>query len=443
MDNKVSLKRFHRVILILGCFTLVTYAITIALVLLFFHSAVSRQILDRDGSLLTSVSQHFYDNLVFSGDQIDLFEVAIEASEISGVIGVRLFSGTGEMTERIPSTIYPANLSSADFQKLINGEYITRHFASLPLDTLFSDAAVSSRGGEFPMTEVLSPIRDDEDQVIAIVQYWLDGEEVASEHAQLVSSLRTMGTIFLISGAAIFAMVFIYARQRLLMMGRVLAERNLSLERANADLEMAARTSAIGSVTSHLFHGLKNPLAGLKTYLSVTQGDEEVVAIADRMQSLIDETLSVIRQQEDSLAPDLSINEFKELTLARLNGDPHRIFEMDISGENAIPSRKAQLLLMILSNLIDNAEEASPKGAATTVRMSLQGPELWAEVEDSGPGLPQIIKDNLFQPVKSSKQHGTGIGLAISSVIASHIPADLKLVRSDAKGTLFSIKMPL
>ncbi|MEX0322116.1 MAG: sensor histidine kinase [Puniceicoccaceae bacterium] len=443
MDNSISLKRFHRVIFILGFFTLMIYAVAILSVMLFFHSVVSRQILDRDGSLLTSVSQHFYNNLVFYGEDPDLFEVALEASEISGVIGVRLYSINGELTEQIPTTLYPAKLSNNDFDLLQEGEFITRLFPELPMDTLFSDAAVTSRGGQYPVTEVITPIKTSDNELVAIIQYWLDGDEVSQEQNELTANLRTMGIVFLLSGAFIFALVFFYARHRLLMMGRVLAERNLSLEKANTDLAMAARTSAIGSVTSHLFHGLKNPLAGLKTYLSVTQGDEEVVAIADRMQSLIDETLSVIQQQEDSLAPDLSMTEFKELALSRLNGDPNRVFQISLPDEHQVSSRKAQLILMILRNLIDNAAEASPDGSPVTVRMLVVNGAFCVEIEDQGPGLPEIIKKNLFKPVKSSKEHGTGIGLAISAVIASHIPADLKLVRSDEKGTHFSIKMPL
>lgn len=443
MDNSISLKRFHRVIFILGFFTLMTYAVAILSVMLFFHSVVSRQILDRDGSLLTSVSQHFYDNLVFYGDDPDLFEVALEASEISGVIAVRLYSINGDLTEQIPSTLYPAKLSMDDIDLLQEGEFITRHFPDLPMDTLFSDAAVTSRGGEFPVTEVITPINTSDNELVAIIQYWLDGDEVSQEQNELTANLRTMGIVFLLSGAFIFSLVFIYARHRLLMMGRVLAERNLSLEKANMDLAMAARTSAIGSVTSHLFHGLKNPLAGLKTYLSITQGDEEVVAIADRMQSLIDETLSVIHQQEDGLTPDLSMFEFKELALTRLNGDPDRVFHISLPDEHQVSSRKAQLILMILRNLIENAAEASPEGSAVTIHMRVDKGLLCVDIEDQGPGLPEVIKKNLFQPVRSSKEHGTGIGLAISAVIASHIPADLKLVRSDKKGTHFTVEMPL
>jgi signal transduction histidine kinase len=443
MDNSISLKRFHRVIFALGFFTLLTYAAAILAAMLYFHSVVSRQILDRDGSLLTSVSQHFYDNLSFMESEVDLFEVALESSEISGVIGVRLYSGDGGLIEQIPETIHPASIASADFQQLLKGRFVARHFHNLPLDTIFSDTFLESRGGEYPVTEVLSPIQDVNDNLVAIIQYWLDGDEVAEKHLALVTSLRNIGVVFLLSGAFVFVLVFLYARHRLLKMGHLLAERNLSLEKANVDLAMAARTSAIGSVSSHLFHGLKNPLAGLKTYLKVTQGDEEAVAITNRMQSLIDETLSVIRQQEDGLEQELSLAEFKEIALNRLNGDANRNFQVELPDSHQVSSRKAQLLLLVLRNLIDNAAEASPRESVVSIRMKLEQNTLVAEVEDNGPGLPKAIRDNLFQPVQSSKQHGAGIGLAISSVLASHIPATLKLVKTDSQGTVFSIHMPL
>jgi signal transduction histidine kinase len=330
-------------------------------------------------------------------------------------------------------------LSGGDFGQLGSGRPVIRHFDEIYLDSLFSleSSVISSR--TYPVTEVIVPVKGTGGDTVAFIQYWLDGEEIAAELSQLDQFLITLGLILFGAGGLIFIIVFLYARSRILGLGVVLADRNASLERANSSLAMAARTSAIGSVSSHLFHGLKNPLAGLKAYLRVTGQDEEAIAIADRMQRLIDETLNLI-SEDTTTGVALSMDEFLELAKDRLQMDDQVI--IDGSGSGELPSKKAQLALLILRNLVENAAEANAD-RPVKVRLQLNGSGFTAEVEDEGPGLPDPVKERLFEPVQSSKANGTGIGLAISSVIARHIPATLNLAKSDARGTIFRLQMPL
>ena len=442
MDSESSLKHFHRVIFTLGVVTLGIYGAAIIAAMLFFRAQIAHQVLHRDGSLLTRVTQHFHDTQATVSMEPDWLEIALESSEISGVIGVRLYNVNGELMGSIPASLYPASLTNDDLVQLQDGHPVFRHFSDLSLESLFSDVETEADRAGYPISEILAPVQSGNSGTAAVIQYWLDGTEVAAELKRLDQFLITLGTVFFLAGGIIFAIVLVYARGRLLRMGTVLAERNKALEQANTDLALAARTSAIGSVTSHLFHGLKNPLAGLKAYLRLTGQDEEVMAIADRMQSLIDEALNVI-SEENSLGVDLTIDEFKELAESRLTVRDNGRVVVDTSGEGNVGARKAQLLLLILRNLVENAVQASSPRSPVQVRLRISNTDLLAQVEDNGPGIPKQIRDHLFEPVHSSKTNGTGIGLAISSVIARHIPASLKLVRSDQGGTLFNIQMPL
>jgi signal transduction histidine kinase len=442
MESETSLKPFNRVILVLGLVTLCIYAGAITAAMLFFKGEIRHQILHRDGSLLTNVTQHFHDRQDLGSNEPDLIEIALESSEISGVIGVRLYEASGELLGSIPLSLYPAALQAADLDDLKAGVPVIRHFSSLHMDSLFDDEGAANARKGFPVNEVLAPVQNADGQNVAIIQYWLDGTEVASELKQLDMFLLSLGSVFLVAGGLIFIIVFFYARKRLIRMGILLAERNASLEQANTDLAMAARTSAIGSVTSHLFHGLKNPLAGLKTYLRVTGHDQEAMAIADRMQSLIDEALSVI---SDNHGTDFSLemDEVRQLMKNRLDGIDKETLRIESSGEGPIPARKAQLFLLILRNLVENAQEASPSGSSVNIHLKVEASALQATIEDHGPGLPDHVRDHLFEPVQSTKENGSGIGLAISSVIARHIPASLSLVKSDSRGTTFKIEIPL
>jgi len=261
--------------------------------------------------------------------------------------------------------------------------------------------------------------------------------------AHLDQYLTVLGVVIFAGGGLVFALVFLIARNRLLDMGLILADRNRSLEKANAELALVARTSAIGSITSHLFHGLKNPLAGLKAYLQLTGRDEEAMAMANRMQSLINESLSIIAEEENHHQVQLELDEFRQLLERRLDQQADSRLSLEFSGSGQLTARHAQLLLLILQNLVNNAVEASPPDRPVKVRVKAEDGQLHAEVQDSGPGLPEEVRRRIFEPVRSTKEHGTGIGLAICAALARHIPAQLRLVASNGSGTTFSISMPI
>ena len=443
MEAATSQSRFHRLILLQGGATLLVFATAIVGALLFFRSEIRVQILQRDGELLTPVSQHFYENRLLQDMELALVDVALESSELSGVIAVRLFSPGGILLSRVPAELYDSVLPEADLQALAPGQSVVRYHEKFYLDELFTDiSAILASGSTYPVTEVLTPIVNDNGRLIAVIQYWLDSTEVAQELAGVDRLLMLIGAGILAAGGIVFSIVFLIARQRLLKLGQLLAERNRSLQKANLDLEMAARTSAIGSITSHLFHGLKTPLAGLKSYLKVTGHEEEAVAITHPIQNLIDESLAVIREEEHGGQEQVSLPELRASLAKRLHSGEQPRIRVQATGDCQLPLQKVRLLQLVVSNLVDNALEAAPEGLVTVILKGSSG-ELQVSVTDEGPGLPDFIQTSLFKPVQSRKTNGTGIGLAISSVIARHIPASLVLEKSDPSGTSFKLNIPL
>ncbi|MEX0325770.1 MAG: sensor histidine kinase [Puniceicoccaceae bacterium] len=442
MESDFSLKHFQRVILALGLITLGIYGAAVIASMIFFRAEIHQQILHRDGSLLTRISQHFHDTQLPRPGGTDWLEIAFESSEISGVIGVRLYQPDGEFLAAIPASLYASTLDETDRAELGEGVPVFRHFPQLSLDSLFSDESSIAHPATYPATEVIVPVVDGDGGTVAIIQYWLDGQELSEELGQMDRFLTALGSVFFFAGGLIFTLVFLYARSRLLGMGSLLAQKNESLRQANANLALAARTSAIGSVTSHLFHGLKNPLAGLKAYLKLSGKDEEAMAIADRMQSLIDEALNVISEDNEAEV-ELTMDEFQQFADQRLGQIADGQVHLKTSGQGRIEARKAQLALLVVRNLAENAVEASGAEHPVSIRMDMSASSLAVEVEDTGSGLPDHVRERLFEPVQSTKSNGTGIGLAISSVIARHIPATLQLLKSDASGTIFQITVPL
>jgi nitrogen fixation/metabolism regulation signal transduction histidine kinase len=103
----------------------------------------------------------------------------------------------------------------------------------------------------------------------------------------------------------------------------------------------------------------------------------------------------------------------------------------------------ADQLEQVLINLVKNALEASPEGAAP-VRLCcrIEGREALVEVEDDGPGIAST--DNLFVPFYTTKPGGSGIGLALSRQIVEAHEGELTLANRNAQGGCVArVRVPL
>jgi hypothetical protein len=261
MDIKPDKPRFQKVFFTMGGSIVGIFALTVLAGIGLFRAEARNQILQRDGILLGSVTRYLFENGQTTGfPDVDLLDLALESSEIDGIIAVRVFHPVDKLIQMVPDNLYPVSLAASDREALAGGRPITRFFPSFRPDTLFSDIDEIDSASTVPLVEVITPINGWEDEPMAAIQFWLDGAEVAAEFTTLDRYLATIGIGFILGGGLIFSVVFLYARNRLIGMAQVLADRNRSLERANADLAIAARTSAIGSVTSHLFTISRIPL---------------------------------------------------------------------------------------------------------------------------------------------------------------------------------------
>lgn len=445
MPNTSNKAHFQRIFSLLGIASVLVYVGSVLFGLIYFRGEFRAQIIENTGALLTRFTQHQYQKeapqLVIG---LDLIDLALDASEMEGVVALRLFDPPESASYSIPGNLIEATISPGDLNSLLSGSPIIRYFAQFTPTDLFNDALPDDP--HIPLVEVLVPVSETGGSVTAVIQYWLDGGEVRSAFARLDASLRTIGGLFLIAGGILYALLFVAARNRLVDMARSLAERNASLETANRELSLLARASAVGSVAGNLFHGLKNPLAGLKAYLRVTQQDAEAVALADRMEALVNETMDALRSQDQVGGYSLSLSEVRATAEQRLKplGEAEGVdIRFSESGSCELPAHRVQLLLLVLRNLIDNALAVSAADQPIEVKFVAHDGHLQIKVSDNGPGIPDAVRNRLFQPGASAKQGGSGIGLAISAVIARQIPAELRLESSSASGSSFLVSIDL
>jgi signal transduction histidine kinase len=440
---------------------LVVLAATIAVGGLRLRQHIRSQIAQRDGETLAAVAAMQYlddktsDETVSTlDDPGEQLQLALKISRLRNVLGVRLFSPAGTFVNALPVYITEATLAPEDLASLRALKPVSHFLPRARLEE--HDLLAGTNGASVALLEVNIPLHEEGQQRLAgVAQFLMNGTSIAQEYADLDRRVALQSALVFLFGGSILAGGLALAFRRLQRANRLLGERTANLLKANSELALAAKTSAVGAVASHLIHGLKNPLSGLHHFVqdrAANQGNEHdtdwqlAVASTRRMESLISRVVQVLQAQECGAEYELSLAELADLLGAKLQATARAVgvqFETTMTGECVLANRQADLVLLILENLLQNALEATPAGKTVRLALVCEPHRLRVDVQDEGPGLPADLAARLFTPCVSAKKGGSGIGLAISGQLAKHLGAELELKESSPQGCVFCLSLPL
>jgi len=99
----------------------------------------------------------------------------------------------------------------------------------------------------------------------------------------------------------------------------------------------------------------------------------------------------------------------------------------------------------VLLNLILNAQDAMPEGGEIRIQTGEDNGVVHIDISDTGLGIPEEIRDKIFEPFFSTKKRekGTGLGLSISYGIIKAHNGDILVKSKEKEGTTFTIKLPV
>lgn len=379
-------------------------------------------------------------------EAFDELEVALQTTRLAGVIALRLhFESDGELVA-FPTGVTEVPLDAADRARAGRRDPVVRFHPGFSLLTLY-DQKPEAGEATADCVEIIVPISPPGAPLVA-AQYWIDARALSAEYAALDRGI-------LVRALAVWAVASLLALLLLVWAGRRIAASARALERANQELQLAAKSSALGAVTAHLMHGLRNPLAGLRGLArdrsreaNLPSGEgawSEAVQLTDRLHAMVQEVTELLRDEAHDLRYAVTAAELKELVRGRVQAQLARTgvsLHWQLAEPPALDSRRAGLVSLVLANLVQNACEVTAAGAAVEVGWKFADGSHCFEVRDRGPGLPAAVRERLFLPVASSRAEGAGIGLAISRQLAAHAGGELSLARSDATGTVFRLVLP-
>lgn len=442
---------------ILGVTILVTHR--------YVETRIREQIAGRDGRILHAVvlMQQINDPMaelpgMTIDDSLNQFNLLVETSQLKDVVAARLFNAEGEFLEAFPFDVIEGRLNRADVQRLQKLQPVCHFYETYPLDSLklglpMQDDKPPPRA---PILEVNVPLHaPDSDRLSGIAQYLIDGTSIHAEFARLRKDLQFQSLTAFFVGGLLISVALVLTFRKLEKTNHLLEARTASLLHANEELNLAAKSSAVGAITAHLFHGLKNPVAGLQQFIKSSGSDpvsdrseeewREAVATTDRISHMVNEVVRVLRENEGSGDYEISLSELIEMLrqkFAPVAADRGIHLLCQGGGNTGLDNRTANLLSLILSNLLDNAIRVTPKNQRVQLTTSQNEQVFSFEVSDDGPGIPPAVRENLFTPCRSNHPSGCGIGLAISRQLANHLGARLEMASTGPHGTRFSLQLP-
>jgi signal transduction histidine kinase len=226
-----------------------------------------------------------------------------------------------------------------------------------------------------------------------------------------------------------------------------------SIEHARADLIRQEQMDTIGRLGSSLVHDLRNPLAaiygGAEMLMDGHLPPEHTRRIAaniyrasNRMQELLRDLLIASRGETGNLEP-CRLRDIVEAALESVEPAASGVrtkFSIPESTEVIADRSRAE---RVFANLLSNAVEAMPDGGDIFVHAKEEPDALMVYVEDTGPGVPEELRAQLFRPfVTAGKRSGLGLGLTLSRQTMLELGGDLQLVSGFGAGACFRLRFP-
>lgn len=229
------------------------------------------------------------------------------------------------------------------------------------------------------------------------------------------------------------------------------------LAAVRAKLAQQEKLASLGQLAGAVAHEVRNPLAILR---SLVQNLEESLA-DDAGESR--ETCGLLIEEIDRLAHVTSTlvgfarplrlerrqasaariaERARLLGLQMLEGRAVRLAPAGTAGADAELEADPDLLCQVLLGLLENAAEASPAGDEIELAWRAAGDGVEFTVTDRGEGIPEDLRERVFEPFYTTRSGGNGLGLAVARQIVEAHGGEIAVVAAAGRGATFRVRLP-
>ena len=249
----------------------------------------------------------------------------------------------------------------------------------------------------------------------------------------------------------------------LLLVEMIEIEQQTRLDREERTIEQAAANKEL---IRNLAHEIKNPLGGIRGAAQLLQLEipqqlaeytQVIIHEADRLQVLVDRLLAPHRRPQ--VVGDVNIHEICERVRALVLAEFPRGLRVVRDYDTSIPEFRGdrEQLIQAVLNIVHNATQALAEriamGDAEIVLRSRVARQvtigkqrfrlaLDLHIQDNGPGVPEAIRDRIFQPLVSGRDGGSGLGLTLAQTFVQQHLGTIDCDSTPGR-TVFRIMIPL
>ncbi|MEI7449153.1 MAG: ATP-binding protein [Desulfomonile sp.] len=239
--------------------------------------------------------------------------------------------------------------------------------------------------------------------------------------------------------------------------GRLVVFQDITeIRRMEERAKLSEKQAAFVRIAAGMAHEIRNPLASLRgasELLSLPVSDPThqqrllgiIIRESDRLNTLLNDFIQTVSNRQPKKVTVKLSNLLEEL-LDLFANDPR--LSTGISLKRNIQKgveleAEQERLKQAVWNLLSNAADASPVGAAIQVSLTTGADEAVLRVQDSGPGIPPEIRGTVFEPFTTTKEFGTGLGLSmVLSIVEAH-GGTIDILDCPEPGAVFVIRLPL
>jgi signal transduction histidine kinase len=228
------------------------------------------------------------------------------------------------------------------------------------------------------------------------------------------------------------------------------------LQAAERESLRSEQMAALGQLAAGLAHELRNPLTAIQTLVEAARSgaeggrlegqdlavlEEEITRLNESIQSFLDYARPPKLERRPVDLREI-VQRTRQLLAARADRQEIQL-AAQLPDQPVTVNADAEQMRQVLLNLVLNAFDAVGHNGSVTMEVSPQSNgQALLQVADSGPGIPDSIRERLFEPFVSSKESGTGLGLTICRRIVEQHGGTIVAANRPEGGAVFSVRLP-
>ena len=217
--------------------------------------------------------------------------------------------------------------------------------------------------------------------------------------------------------------------------------------------EQSALTK-LGEMAAVVAHEVKNPLTGIRGAIQVIGSRlppeskdaavvKEIIARVDALNELMKDLLLFARPPQLKIVP-VDLIAVLRAVVDNVKLDPaNRDLHIEVQGASPSIMGDAELLKIVLQNLILNSAHATQGRGSVRVSLEFDDRGSRVVIADNGPGIPPDVRDRLFTPFFTTKSRGTGLGLSTAKRLVEAHAGSIAIDCPPDGGTVVTLQFPV